>query len=183
MKKLILLVVSFTFLSCGSIRVFSDYDETVDFEKYKTYAFFKPGTDEVKISDLDKKRILKAIEIELGTKKLTLSETPDLLINLAVKSSNDVYINQNNNLMGYGMNGFGYGLGWGWGWGWPMVNSAQITSQVNGMLFIDLIDANTKKLVWQGKGKGYIKEYTKKRMERIQLFVSEILKNYPPTQE
>jgi hypothetical protein len=43
-----------------------------------------------------------------------------------------------------------------------------------------LIDAKTKQLVWQGKGKGGISEYSKNRDERIDVFVAEILKNYPP---
>ena len=98
MKNLLLTSLCLAVLSCGSLRVYSDYDTTVDFDSYKTYAFFKPGIDEVEISDLDKKRILKAIESVLDAKKLTKSETPDLLINLAVKSSNEVFINQNNNM-------------------------------------------------------------------------------------
>ena len=177
MKNLILLSFCLIFISCSSVRVFSDYDTAIDFKDYTTYAFFKPGIDEVEISDLDKKRILKAIEVELDEKQLTKSETPDLLINLAVKSSNDVYINQNN--------GFGYGYGFGFwnGWGLPNNNIATVSSQTNGMLFIDLIDTKTKQLVWQGKGKGYISEYSKKRDERIQYFVTEILKNYPPNKE
>jgi hypothetical protein len=177
MKNLILLSFCLIFISCSSVRVFSDYDTAIDFKDYTTYAFFKPGIDEVEISDLDKKRILKAIEVELDEKQLTKSETPDLLINLAVKSSNDVYINQNN--------GFGYGYGFRFwnGWGLPNNNIATVSSQTNGMLFIDLIDTKTKQLVWQGKGKGYISEYSKKRDERIQYFVTEILKNYPPTKE
>ena len=175
MKNLILLSFCLIFISCSSVRVFSDYDTAIDFKDYTTYAFFKPGIDEVEISDLDKKRILKAIEVELDEKQLTKSETPDLLINLAVKSSNDVYINQNN--------GFGYGFGFWNGWGLPNNNIATVSSQTNGMLFIDLIDTKTKQLVWQGKGKGYISEYSKKRDERIQYFVTEILKNYPPTKE
>ena len=175
MKNLILLSICLTFISCSSVRVFSDYDTSVDFKDYTTYAFFKPGIDKVEISDLDKKRILKAVEFELDGKQLTKSETPDLLINLAVKSSNDVYINQNN--------GYGYGFGFWNGWGWPNNNIATVSSQTNGMLFIDLIDTKTKQLVWQGKGKGYISEYSKKRDERIQYFVTEILKNYPPNKE
>ena len=61
---------------------------------YTTYAFFKPGIDEVEISDLDKKRILKAIESELDGKQLTKSETPDLLINWLLNLLM-MYINQN----------------------------------------------------------------------------------------
>jgi len=46
-----------------------------------------------------------------------------------------------------------------------------------------LIDATTKQLVWQGKGKGGIRENYKNRDERIGLFVQKIISNYPPTEE
>ena len=76
-------------------------------------------------------------------------------------------------------------LGWGWGWNpWmfnPNFNS--ISTQTRGELFIDIIDSKSKVLVWQGKGYGGINEYMNNRDERINLFVSEILKNYPPVDE
>ena len=50
--------------SCSSLNVFTDHDTGVDFSKYKTYAYFKPGIDKVEISDLDKRRILKAIDFQ-----------------------------------------------------------------------------------------------------------------------
>ena len=52
----------FFLLSCSSVDVLADYDTEVDFKNYKTYAFYKTGIDKAQISDLDKKRILKAIE-------------------------------------------------------------------------------------------------------------------------
>ena len=62
-------VLSLLFLgiitSCNSIRVASDYDTSVDFSKYKTFAFHKSGIDKVPISEFDKKRIMKSIESEL----------------------------------------------------------------------------------------------------------------------
>ncbi len=179
MKKISVLFISLLFVSCSSIRVMSDYDTTINFDDYTTYAFFKPGIDEVEISDLDKKRILLAIEKEMEEKQFTKSENPELLINIAVKSSNDVYVNSN----------IAFGLGWGWNaWGWnawggPQLNAVTINSQTNGLLLIDIIDTKTKKLIWQGKGKGYISEFTRNRDERIQCFVTEILKNYPPEKE
>jgi hypothetical protein len=51
MKNLILLSFCLIFISCSSVRVFSDYDTAIDFKDYTTYAFFKPGIDEVEISD------------------------------------------------------------------------------------------------------------------------------------
>ena len=175
MRNLFLLSVLLLSVSCSSIRVFADHDSSVDFSNYSTYAFFKPGIEEVEISDLDKRRILRAIEGQMEAKGLSISSTPDLLINIAVKATDRVVVNNNN-----------LGWGWGWGWGWnPWMwggNNTNISTQTRGELFIDIIDAKTKLLIWQGKGYGGINEYSDKRDERIQTFVTEILKNYPPGQ-
>ena len=180
MKRFILFFLAISSLQCSSIRTFSDFDKEVDFNQYTTYAFFKPGIEEVAISDLDKRRILTAIENQMNGKSLRLSTDPELLINIAVNAKDRVII-QNNN--------FGWG-GWGWGWNpWAFgpwgggFNNNTVSTHTEGELFIDLIDAKTKRLVWQGKGKGGITEYAKKRDERIQTFVGEILKNYPPIPE
>ena len=46
--------------------------------------------------------------------------------------------------------------------------------------FIDIIDAKSKELVWQGEGSGYLTKDTNKKDERIKEFVSKILAQYPP---
>ena len=177
MKRFILFFLALSSLQCTSIRTFSDFDKEVDFNQFTTYAFFKPGIEEVAISDLDKRRILTAIETQMNGKSLQLSSDPQLLINIAVNAKDRVVI-QNNN--------FGWGF-WGWNpwafgpWGNGFNNT--VTTQTEGELFIDIIDAKTKRLVWQGKGKGGISEYSENRDERIQTFVGEILKNYPPILE
>ena len=63
--KPLLLTLVILFSSCSAVKVAVDYDSKVDFKKYKTFAFYKTGIDKAKISDLDKKRILRAIESEL----------------------------------------------------------------------------------------------------------------------
>lgn len=50
-----LVLVAVVMTSCSTVQVASDYDQTVDFSKYKSFAFFKPGIDKAEISDLDKK--------------------------------------------------------------------------------------------------------------------------------
>ena len=83
--KLIPVLLLFILSSSSSVRVNSDYEKNVDFSQFKTYAFNKTGIDKVEISDLDKKRILRAIDAELSKKGMTKSETPDLLININTK--------------------------------------------------------------------------------------------------
>src|SRR5690606_30804061 len=128
---LILLAVVIT--SCSTLRVASDYDQRANLSQYQSYAFFKPGIDKAEISDLDKRRILRAIEQEMAAKGFIKSESePDLLVSILTNTRENVNIYQNN-MYGY--------YGWGWNpWYWGMgPNTLSTTSE--GTLYIDLIDA------------------------------------------
>jgi len=184
MKKIILLVFSVLLItSCSSVKVVTDYDSNVNFTKYKTFAFFKPGIDKAKISDLDKKRILRAIESELLAIGLTKSETPDMLVSIFTKSREKVNVNQNQNNFGYG---YGYGYGWGWN-PWMMNgmnNNVNISQYTEGTLFVDFIDKEKKELVWQGIGSGALRKENREKKEiRIKEFVKEIISRFPPGSE
>lgn len=174
MKKVysISLLILLFLSSCNSIKVYSDYDRAVAFSQYKTFGFHKKGIDKAQISDLDKKRILRAIENELIKKGMTKSETPDLLVSIFTKEREQVDVVQYN---------AGWGYGWGWGWN-PYLWGGQtyVTTNIEGTLFIDLIDAQQKELVWQGQGIGYLTQEQKKKEERINEFVAKILTQYPP---
>jgi hypothetical protein len=166
-KFFALLVLAGSFSSCSTVRVAADYEKSTDFSKYRTFAFFKPGVDQAKISDIDKRRILRAIEAEMLAKGYTKSEEPDLLVSIFTESTQrvDVYNNA-------------WGMGWGPGWG----NS--VSTSVEGQLFIDLIDANKKELIWQGSGTGNItNKDVDRKVEEINTFVNKILEQFPPGQE
>jgi hypothetical protein len=170
---ILMLVVS----SCSSVKVAADYDKNASFNEYKTFAFYKPGIDKAEISDLDKRRILRAIESEMMTKGFTKSENPDILVSIFTKSQQRVDVYNNN----WGLGGWGWGGFGGWGWGWnqqPMVSTT-----TEGTLYIDLIDSNKKELIWQGMGTGYLSQRMDKKEERIQEFVSKVMEKYPPAME
>jgi len=173
--KLLAIILFLTLSSCSSINVYNDYDKGVDFSQYKTYAFHKRGIDKVQISELDKKRILNAIDLELNKKGMSKSENPDLLINIFTKEREQVDVSQFN---------MGWGYGWGWGWN-PYLWGGQsfVTTSTEGTLFIDLIDARKKELVWEGEGIGYLTENRSLKEKQINEFVAKILAQYPPTKK
>lgn len=169
MKKLMLVVwlgLSLALVSCSSVTVAVDYDKEADFSMYKTYAFYKPGIDAVEISDLDKRRILKAIDKELSEKGMLKTDNPHIVINIFTEEQENVNVYQDN---------FGWGMGWGWGM--PMTN---VSRNVEGTLFIDFIDVNKNRLVWQGIGTGILSLEMEKKEERINEIVRKILQRYPP---
>ncbi len=193
LKTFVLPMVVMLFLSsCSSVRVLADYDREANFTSYKTYAFYKTGIDKAQISDLDKKRILKAIETEMANRGFTKSEQPDMLVSIFTKEREQVNV-YNNNFGWGGWGGWGWGAGWGWGWGWgpgwgagwgwgPGWGGSQVSTNTQGSLYIDLVDTKTKSLVWQGRGVGTLNNIRKieKKEQRIREFVSEIMKAYPP---
>jgi len=171
--KLLPLLLLLILSSCSSVNVYSDFDKKVDFSPYKTYAFHKTGIDKVQISQLDKNRILNAIDAELTKKGMTKSENPDLLINFFTKEREQVDVTQFN---------MGWGYGWGWGWN-PYLWGGQnyVSTSTEGTLYIDLIDAKKKELIWQGEGVGYLTQNRSEKEARINEFVAKILMQYPPT--
>ena len=175
MKKSILLLLSVVLLSsCNSIKVATDYDEKVDFNKYKTFAFYKPEIDKAKISDLDKKRILRAIESELLLLGFKKSTNPDMLVGIFTKSREKVNVDVHQDNVGFG---------WRWNpyWGRMDNNNVNVRNYTEGTLFIDFIDKEKKELIWQGIGTGALKLKNREKKElRIKEFVKEIISRFPP---
>ncbi len=170
--KLLFLLCLVMLTSCSSVKVVSDYDTKVDFTSYKTFAFYKKGIDKASVSDLDKKRIMRAVEAELVAKGFSKSVNPDILVSIFTKSREQVNVSDNN-----------IGIGWGWGynpWFYGRTN-ININQYTEGTLFIDFIDKNTNELIWQGIGSGAMKmSNIEKKEERINEFVYKIISTYPP---
>ena len=94
--------------SCSSVKVIADYDKEANFKSYKTYAFYKTGIDKAEVSDLDKKRILKAIDTEMSARGFVKSRQPDVLVSIFTKEREEVNV-YNNNSFGFGWGAFGWG--------------------------------------------------------------------------
>lgn len=169
--KFLPLLLLFVFASCSTVKVATDFDKEVNFNQYDSFAFFKPGIDKAEISDLDKKRILRAIESELMAKGMTKSDTPSLLVSIFTKERERVDVYNNN-----------FGYGWGWSpWYYGSYNTSNISRTTEGTLYIDLIDAKTNNLVWQGMGSAdLVTSNMEKKDERIREIVKKILAEYPP---
>ena len=166
-------IVSLIFLltSCNVIRVNSDFNNKTNFSDYKTYAFSKKGVDEAEINDIDKKRILNAIDVELSSKGLRKSAIdPDIMINFFTKSNKKI-----NYYPGYDHYHAGFAFS-------PWYTDYYYHNYTEGVLFIDIVDYKKNELIWQGIGKGFMPTKRGKKEEQIKLFVNKILLQFPPEQ-
>ncbi len=170
-KKILILGLVLTSLAgCQAVRVNQDYAVGTDFSKYKTFAYFKQGIDQADVSELDKKRILRALDTEMQRRGFTKSENPDVVVSFFTDAQERVDVFNN---MGWGWGGWGWG-GFGWGYG----NNVSTTTE--GVLYIDFIDAKSKELIWQGIGRAALKSTPEAKIERTNEMVQEILSQFPP---
>jgi len=166
-KFLFIVLASLLLFSCSSVQVRTDYDTQVNFNNYQTFAFDKHSVDHLKINDLDKKRILKAVEQTLLAKGYQKSNSPHLLVALEVDAQRNIRTYPNNGGMVWG----GYWMNNG------IMNSYEV---IEGILTINLLDFKTKALLWQGIGQAPLVDGPEAKTERIQEMVSGILEKYPP---
>jgi hypothetical protein len=175
--------------ACGSsVAVTSDYDKSADFSKYKTYTYYgwADNSDQM-LTDFDKRRIESAFQNEFANRGLTVNqENGDAIVSLYIvvdqKTSFSSYTDHYNTGMYGGMYdpiyGYGYGrMGMGMG-GTSTTTTTQHDYEV-GTLIVDVFDAQTKKQLWQGIGKGTISENKSKREERIIAAVAKIMESFP----
>lgn len=180
MRRLCLIISLFQGIllaACGpTLKVRSDYDKRVDFSKYRTFELYN-GTGNM-ISSLNQDRILGSVRQEIQEKGFVEdSAHPDLLVNTSAIVRNGVEVSSNTNYYGYG--GAARPYYWDAGMSSSYTNY-DVTHYKEGSLIIDMVDALTKKLVWQGVGNSRIDESTKNADHRIAEAVKSILKDFPP---
>ncbi|MEH6592716.1 MAG: DUF4136 domain-containing protein [Halioglobus sp.] len=158
--------------ACSSSPTAINYDSSVDFSEYKTYAFMADlATDKAAYQSLESTYLKGSVARELDNSGLQRVESnPDLLINFSIETQEKVR-SRSVPTGGYGV-GYDpyydvYGSGWGAG------HTTQIDQYTEGKLIIDAIDVKSKSIVWQGSTKGRL---SSKDMENFQLTLDEAVK-------
>jgi len=153
---------------CAGIKVSTDYDRKADFSKYKTFNFSKE-VDKVSLNDLNRRRLKDAISKEMEAKGFQISTTPDVLVNAFVKGKTKYTATANTNY-----NGGMYYRGWG-----SSNTYVDVNKSIEGTLFIDLIDVQEKKMIWEGVAEGLVNPRTETREDKINTVVALIFKTFP----
>lgn len=177
LKRAILpLVIGALLVSSASAqKVKVEYDKSVDFSKYKTYAWMERGAE---TRPLLHALLTAAIEEHLASRGLTKTEKdPGLLLNYvgAVDPSTafatvPVYPSYGGAPPASGSTP------------WTGGSSAGALAYVpEGTIIIDLLDANEKRLIWRGRSKTKLDpERKSESLERLDKMVEKITSHYPP---
>ena len=178
MKKYLPIFLIVILSACSSLKVSYDYDKQADFAKYKTYTFSEDALN-LKINQLNRDRILNAIDTEMAAKGFTKTDSnPDVLVDVHVRAEQKVDATATTTPT------YGYGGPWRYGYGGGF-STTQINynEYVEGTLFINLVDRATEKIAWQGRATKTLDEdaSAEKREQNINTAVKQIFTKYPPT--
>lgn len=170
LSRIFAILAVFVLGSCSSSYVVnSDYDRGVNFRKYATYRISNDNADKgdpILNSSLNQKRINQAIEAEMQARGYTASQKD---ADLVIKYQTDVRDRQYSQNMNPG---FGY-------WGWWGGNNTQVRTYEQARLIINLIDAKSNQLVWQGWATGETRKPSKDQDAAVRDQVYRIMKQYP----
>jgi len=169
--------------SCASKpTIESDYDHTIDFSQYKTYGFFSPmGIENANYSSIFGSIFRDAISKEMESRGYTVSDNPDLMINVSgrlqdktkVTTTSDPYMHGGY----YGYRRGAYGTWGGYGYG----TSTHVSQYTEGTINVDMVDRAQKRMVWEGVAVGRVNEKKSgdETREGIYTGITEMFAGYP----
>lgn len=160
MKLRSLLFISALILlaSCGpSMRVYTDRDESANFNQYATYNFLEYTDGNVKtITGMELERIRVAFARELEGRGLTFAENnPDVSVQITVyhRQASDGY--------------YGY-------YGYPSTHH-----YMERAITVDVYENKMYKHVWHGAGVGQLESNPEKRAEQLPRVAARVFESYP----
>lgn len=159
-------------------KVTVDMDKTVDFDKYKTFQFigWQDNCDTI-LNDFDKKRLKDSFNNELSKRQLEkVQSNPDFTIMLYVVIDVETSITAYTDY--YGNTGYRRWGAWGWGNGYATTTYVE-SDYLKGTLVMDVFDAESEKLIWQGVASKTIPEKPEQREKRIPKTVAKLMKEFP----
>ncbi|WP_318312019.1 DUF4136 domain-containing protein [Flagellimonas crocea] len=171
MRYFLSIILVSALMSCSSVKVNYDYDKTVDFSSYSTYNYY--ADMQTGLSQLDEKRLLRALDSTLKSRGYRLAEEPELFINIL----SDEYRSAPSNNVGVGIGGGGRNVGGGISVGLPLGSPA-----LRRNIQIDLVDAQRDALIWQAIAESGYRENASPsvREDKLRAVVKKVFSKFPP---
>lgn len=172
----VMLVLLAAALPAAAQKVYVDYDRTVDFSSFRTFAWAEtPPTQFEENYPMGYDFIKKSIEIEMNGAGLTQVTTdPDVYVAFFTSSKESFQVM-------VAAFGYSYGPGWGWDpyWGTTAgAASGQVNNYRKGSLVVDIWDARTKRALWRGTAEKVISENPEKALKQIDAAITKIVDKY-----
>lgn len=169
------LLVAASVHGCASPKVGYDFDRSVDFSAYQTYAWITAAQEATRDKRLDNSlidaRIRAAIDAHLRSKGYiaTADEKPHFLVAYHVGMKDLIKGSSTQNYIGDRAHG-------------TYTTLSDVQPYKEGTLLIDIVDADSRQLVWQASASAEVEEglTPRERDERVNGIVRAMLSHFPP---
>jgi len=172
LASLTLAVLVLTASGASAQQVTYDFDKSADFSSFKTYAWVTAGLE---LPDgFNHQRVVSAVEAQLAARGLSAAApgtSPDVLVAYHAAFDSDVRVTG----MSHGFGPYAFGA--------SRVGSARTEEILTGTLVVDIVDADTRTIVWRGIASKEIDVDAdpQKRERNINRVAERLFKNYPPS--
>ena len=180
MKPIIILsIMAMGLVSCATTpNTITNVAPGVDFRQYSTYGFFSPlSTDNQGYESLVSNFLKVAVAQELDRRGLTYSDSPDLMVNFYIETEEKIRTRSVPTAQPY----YAYRGPYGY---YPYhtypAHETRIDQYTVGSLNIDVVDAKTNTLVWEGMVSGRVTDRSVRNLEAtIDDAVAVIMNRFP----
>lgn len=168
---------------CAAVgpEISTDHDATVDFSRYGTFAFMDRAErgQALTYDTIGDRRVIASVTRELEARGYRGVESdPDLLVNFAITTED---IQDVRTVPSAGLSPSWYGWRGGHYYPWPAYSyETYVDRYEQGTLFVDLVDAERRQLVWEGRAVGRVTKAAREDPAgALDNAVAEIFARYP----
>jgi len=168
----------------SSLQVRSDTDPSADFSQYQSYNFFDPmGIEGGYNSPIFGEHFRAAISREMGQRRYRKTDDAGLMVNVTIRSDDRVKMTSYTSPY---MSGAYYnrpgGAYYGSSLGVGVSVSQRATKVTEASVFIDLVDREQQRVVWQGVAVLDVTDKVAQQLrDAVYTAVNEVFKQYPHT--
>jgi Domain of unknown function (DUF4136) len=170
-----LVVLAGTTANAQKIKV--EYDKSIDFSKFKTYAI---DPQEAVAKPMLRLAIQAAVQDDLAKRGLTkVDANPDLYVQMFGAIDSDAIANYHDPIYGSGIPPLNSGITT-----WHNIPGTVTTVVVHkGQLVVDIIDARQKQLIWRGIATQKLSDKRDELLDQVNTTVEKLFKQYPVKQK
>ena len=166
--------------ACSSVTVNTDWNSSIDFSQYKTFAWL-PDTVDKDLEPFAHQRLTAAITAELekhGLKQVTAD--PQLYVTYRAKRSSTTQYTTVSTGYGYGAGWGGWGYYGGYGYGGMGVSTTSQQQIPMGNLIVVLVDTKLNQMVWRSNAKAELSDDNEGRTQQLKSAMSQMFQQFPP---
>lgn len=167
-----------TLQGCASSpKTISNVAPGVDFSQYSTFGFLDQlSTDRENYESMESSFLKVAVAQELDARGLTYSDSPELLVNFYIHTKDKIRSRSVPAMGGY----YGFRDPFYDPWGGYVGYETRIDQFTEGTLNIDIVDAASRQLIWEGSVSGRVTDRDLKNLEKtIDEAVRDIMADFP----